>query len=129
MERDPYAPRSKSQKSNGNISSNMERSESTGNFHEEEDWIMFLDIFKKYKLKLKLNVYAWCLMSNHVHLLIKEGNEDISTSMKRMGVSYAGYYNWKYRITGHLFQDRFRSENVEDLTYFKPLLDIYIKIL
>ena len=91
-------------------------------FHDEEDWRMFLDILKKYKIKLKLTVYAWCLMSNHVHLLIKEGNEDISTTMKRMGVSYAGYYNWKYRTTGHLFQDRFRSENVEDRTYFRTVV-------
>ncbi|MFT4416533.1 transposase [Fredinandcohnia humi] len=52
-----------------------------------------------------MTVYAWFLMSNHVHLLLKEGNEDISLTMKRIRVSYAIYYNWKYRTTGHLFQD------------------------
>lgn len=86
-------------------------------FHDEEDWKQFLDILKKYKLPCELTFYAWCLMGNHVHLLIKEGNEDISTTMKRIGVSYAGYYNWKYRTTGHLFQDRFKSENVETKQY------------
>jgi len=55
-------------------------------FHDEEDWIKILDILKKYKLNCKLIVYAWCLMGNHVHLLIKEGNEDISKTMKRIGV-------------------------------------------
>ncbi|MEI2400828.1 transposase, partial [Paenibacillus phytohabitans] len=91
-------------------------------FHDDEDWIRFLDILKKYKLKLNLTIYAWCLMSNHVHLLIKEGDESISATMKRIGVSYAGYYNWKYRTTGHLFQDRFRSENVEDQAYLKTVV-------
>ena len=37
--------------------------------------------------------------------------------MKRIGVSYVMYYNWKYQTTGHLFQDRFRSENVETNKY------------
>jgi REP element-mobilizing transposase RayT len=86
-------------------------------FHDEEDWKQFLDTLKKYKLTCELTFYAWCLMGNHVHLLIKEGNEDISATMKRIGVSYAGYYNWKYRTTGHLFQDRFKSENVETKQY------------
>ena len=87
-------------------------------FHDEEDWIKFLDILNKYKLNCKLMVYAWCLMGNHVHLLIKEGNEDISKTMKRIGVSYAKYYNWKYKTIGHLFQDRFKSENMENVKYF-----------
>ncbi|WP_234987248.1 REP-associated tyrosine transposase [Bacillus sinesaloumensis] len=91
-------------------------------FHDEEDWRMFLEILKKYKLKLTLTIYAWCLMNNHVHLLMKEGDESISITMKRIGVSYAGYYNWKYRTTGHLFQDRFRSECVEDQAYFRTVV-------
>ena len=68
-------------------------------------------------MKYELTVYAWCLMSNHVHLLIKEGNEDISVTMKRLAVSYVKHYNWKYRTTGHLFQDRFKSERVENKNY------------
>lgn len=91
-------------------------------FHDEEDWKMFLDILKKYKSKFKLTVYAWCLMGNHVHLLMKEGDENISVTMKRIGVCYVQYYNWKYRTTGHLFQDRFRSENVEALHYFRTVV-------
>lgn len=87
-------------------------------FHDEEDCRTFLDFIKKYKIKCKLTVYAWCLMNNHAHFLIKEGNESISVTMKRVGVCYAGYYNWKYRTCGHLFQGRFRSENVEDRRYF-----------
>jgi len=86
-------------------------------FHDDEDCLNFLELIHKYKLKTEVGIYSWCLMSNHVHLLLKEGNEDVSTTMKRIGVSYVSYYNWKYRTTGHLFQDRFKSENIEDIRY------------
>jgi putative transposase len=86
-------------------------------FHEEEDRIKFLNTLLKYTRKSCMKMYAWCLMGNHVHLLIKEGSECISLVMKRIGVSYANYYNFKYNTNGHLFQDRFKSENVETVNY------------
>lgn len=61
-------------------------------------------------------------MSNHVHLLYREGSEEVDQSMKRLGVSYAQYFNRKYGRVGHLFQDRYRSEPCEDLAYFVTLL-------
>jgi len=82
----------------------------------------FLDIVKKYKDESGMRVYAWCLMNNHVHLLVREVDEDLSATMKRIGVSYASYYNWKYLTTGHLFQDRFRSESVESKRYFLTVI-------
>ncbi len=87
-------------------------------FHDEEDRIRYLEILLKYKMMVEIKIYAWCLMDNHVHLLVAEGNEEISVTMKRIGVSYAWYYNCKYKTSGHLYQDRFRSENVETLRYF-----------
>ncbi|HAQ07454.1 MAG TPA: transposase, partial [Bacillus bacterium] len=87
-------------------------------FHDDDDGMKFLDSLEKYKRISKLTLYAWCLMGNHVHLLLKEGEEELATTMKRIGVSYATFYNWKYRTTGHLFQDRFKSENVETEEYF-----------
>ncbi|WP_280617153.1 transposase [Heyndrickxia oleronia] len=91
-------------------------------FHDDEDCITFLDMINRYKEKAELTVYAWCLMNNHVHLLLKEGNEDISITMKRIGVSFVSYYNRKYETTGHLFQDRFRSENVESMRYLLTVI-------
>lgn len=86
-------------------------------FHSDEDRHRFLNTLLKYKIRTDMKVYAWCLMDNHLHLLLKEGEESISLVMQRIGISYAQYYNWMYRTTGHLFQDRFRSEKVEDLRY------------
>ena len=51
-------------------------------------------------------------MGNHVHLLIKVEKEQLSQIFKRIGASYVFWYNWKYRRSGHLFQDRFKSEVV-----------------
>jgi putative transposase len=86
-------------------------------FHDDEDNIRFLETLDRYKQKSKMKLYGWCLMGNHIHLLIGEGQEDISITMKRIGISYAWFYNWKYNTIGHLFQDRYRSEKVEDDDY------------
>lgn len=67
-------------------------------------------------------LYAWCLMNNHVHLLIKGCGEDIGDVMKRISSSYVFYYNHKYNRVGHLFQERFKSQPVEDWDYFLLLL-------
>ena len=61
-------------------------------------------------------------MSNHVHLLLRERTESISISLKHLTVSYAAYYNKCYQRVGHLFQDRFKSEPVNDIVYFVTLL-------
>lgn len=66
--------------------------------------------------------YAYCLMSNHVHLLVRETTESLASVIKRIGVSYAYFFNKKYTRYGHLFQDRFRSEPVNDRAYFFTLL-------
>ena len=73
-------------------------------------------------------IYAYCLMPNHVHLLIQEKEEKISDVIKWITISYAQYYNIKYGHSGHLFQGRFRSENVEDWDYFVTLLRYICKL-
>jgi hypothetical protein len=61
-------------------------------------------------------------MDNHIHLLLKEGQEPIATTMKKIGTSYVYYYNWQYNRKGYLFQDRYKSEPVEDDAYFLTVL-------
>lgn len=67
-------------------------------------------------------IYAYCFMPNHLHILIQEGSESIDRTMKRIGVSYASYFNKRYERTGPLFEGRFRSEPVGDPGYFITLL-------
>ena len=61
-------------------------------------------------------------MGNHIHLLLREGNEEFSNTMRRIGASYVNWYNWQYNRKGHLFQDRFRSEAIENDGYFLTVL-------
>lgn len=68
------------------------------------------------------NIHAYCLMDNHIHLLIAEGTEGIASVMKRIGVTYVSYYNKRHGHLGPLFHDRFRSEPVGDTGYFITLL-------
>lgn len=91
-------------------------------FHDDEDCLRFLETMYKYKKQTGLKIYGWCLMGNHIHLLLGEGNEEISVTMKRIGVSYARYYNSKYDTVGHLFQDRFRSEGVDCEAYLMTVI-------
>lgn len=67
-------------------------------------------------------LFAYCLMPNHVHLLIKDLDGSLSSSIKSLTISCAQHYNKKYNRVGHLFQDRFRSEPVNDWDYFVTLL-------
>jgi len=91
-------------------------------FQEEEDSRKFMEILARYSTHSEAQMYGWCLMGNHVHLLMGEGTEELSLTMKRIGVSYAWYFNSKYNAVGHLFQDRFCSENVEDERYLLTLI-------
>ena len=82
-------------------------------FEESEDYERFIKTLAKYQAISGYSVYAYCLMSNHIHLLIKEGKENLEQRIKRIAGSYVCCYNWKYNRSGHLFQDRFKSELVE----------------
>ena len=91
-------------------------------FLEDEDRFKFIKILKKVKQKGEYELYAFCLMSNHVHLLIKEKNEQLSRIMKRINISYVNYFNQKYQQIGHFFQDRYKSEPIESENYLLAVL-------
>lgn len=91
-------------------------------FEDEEDCLRFLETLQKYKSQCEFELYAYCLMGNHIHLLMKEGKDDLTQIFKRIAGSYVYWYNWKYHRCGHLFQDRFKSEPVETDEYFLTVL-------
>jgi REP element-mobilizing transposase RayT len=115
---DQKMPRHARKQSTSNVYHIMVRGNERKNiFLDDEDRIRFLDTLQKMKEYDSYNVYAYCLMDNHVHLLIRELKDSIQRSMKRVCVSYIYYFNKKYRRVGHLFQDRYRSEAVEKDSY------------
>lgn len=91
-------------------------------FEDEKDKTRFLDTLKKYKAISKYRIYSFCLMDNHIHLLLEEADESVSQAIKRISSSYVYWYNMKYGRSGHLFQERFKAENVETTAYFLTVL-------
>ena len=91
-------------------------------FEDDEDMSVFVKELKRCKQKSDFRLYAFCLMPNHVHLLMETSREPLEIIFKRLGSRYAGWYNRKYERAGHLFQDRFRSEKVETDLYFRTVL-------
>jgi len=86
-------------------------------FEDDEDIKRFIETFARYKDICKYDLYAYCLMSNHIHLLMRESGEPISNVIKRISGSYVFWYNKKYERCGHLFQERYKSEAVDNDEY------------
>ncbi len=91
-------------------------------FEDEEDSAKMVRTLQRYREKSKYELYAYCLMGNHLHLLLKEGQEPLETVMRRICGSYVLWYNKKYDRVGYLFQDRYKSEPVEGESYFLTVL-------
>ena len=91
-------------------------------FADAEDNGKFLRILSDCKKICGFALYGYCLMGNHAHILLKEGEEDLGGIFRRVGTRYVHWFNWKHNRCGHLFQDRFSSEPVEDDGYFVTAL-------
>ena len=91
-------------------------------FFDDEDSETFIRLLKQVRDVSGFDLYAYCLMGNHVHLLLRAREEGPERIFRRLGASYVYWYNLKYRRVGHLFQDRFKSEPVENEAYFLTAL-------
>ncbi len=91
-------------------------------FEDREDYDQFLNILRDYPKICEFRLFAYCLMGNHVHLLLEVPDDNLAVILKRIGSKYVYYFNVKYERVGHLFQDRFKSETVEDDAYFLTVL-------
>ena len=87
-------------------------------FKNKEDLTEFTGLIEKYFNRCAVSIYHYCLMHNHVHLLV--GSEELGLIGKLMhGLqrSYHHYYRRKYTLFGHLMQGRYRSFPIEDDSY------------
>jgi REP element-mobilizing transposase RayT len=94
-------------------------------FKDNDDKKAYLFFVKKYQKLYQFRVYAYCLMDNHVHIMIDANGCDISKAMHGINFSYAQYFNRRHKRRGHLFQDRFKSKIVLDDKYLISL-SLYI---
>lgn len=91
-------------------------------FHNHTDYDKYLGLLNKKTKEIGVSLLGYCLMDNHVHLLVNEHNGSISDLMRSVGVSYAWWFNQKYDRSGYLFQNRFHSECVENDHYLLTVL-------
>lgn len=91
-------------------------------FCDDEDNEKFIHTLAEYKKTSCFKLLGYCLMGNHAHLLMQEEKEGMELIFRRIGAGFVYWYNWKYQRTGHLFQDRFKSEPVENDEYLLTAL-------
>ena len=91
-------------------------------FESDTDRRRFLELLEKAADEHAIEVHAYCLMSNHVHLLIQDKRDSMSAFMKQLSESYAMYYRKVTGRVGHVFQGRYWSEPVDTDEYFLAAL-------
>ncbi|KHE66781.1 transposase [Halobacillus sp. BBL2006] len=88
-------------------------------FLDSKDRNMYLKYLKETKHDCHFHIHAYCLMSNHVHLLMETPSIPPGQILQRLHLKYSKYFNSRYRHVGHLFQDRYHSEIILGHHYFK----------
>lgn len=97
-------------------------------FFTEQDYAVYLDKLKDYAKQYKVDVHAFVLMTNHVHLLVTpETEKGVSQLMQSLGRYYVMYINKTYQRTGTLWEGRYKSTLVDSANYFL-LVSRYIEL-
>ncbi len=91
-------------------------------FRDDQDRYAFLDRLGLILKQTGTACYAWALIPNHFHLLLRTGVDPVATVMRRLLTGHAIYYNRRYRRHGHLFQNRYKSILCQEDTYFLELV-------
>lgn len=87
-------------------------------FLDEFDNEMFKEILRGELNRHGCRLHAYCLMTNHFHLLVETDEEEVGKFMKALAGKYAMYFNHRYSYKGHVFEGRYRSSLVETDRYF-----------
>ena len=91
-------------------------------FRDNKDRDNFIERLGTIIKETYTSCYAWSLLSNHIHLLLKTGDYPIATVMRRLLTGYAVTFNRRYKRHGHLFQNRYKSILCQEDVYFIELV-------
>ena len=91
-------------------------------FEDDQDRSYFMDRLSTILKESETRCYAWALIPNHFHLLLRTGNVPLATVMRRLLTGYAITYNLRHRRWGHLFQNRYKSILCQEEPYFLELV-------
>jgi REP element-mobilizing transposase RayT len=89
---------------------------------DDQDRVAFVERLGTVATATGTPVYAWALLPNHAHLLLRSGPGGLPQVMRRLLTGYAGAYNRRHRRHGHLFQNRYKSIVCEEDAYFRELV-------
>lgn len=88
-------------------------------FIEDEDYAKYLELLKHYKRKFWYRVFCYCLMPNHIHILIQpRETSELPLIMQGLSQTYTIWFNEKYKKVGHLWQGRFKNMVINRDDYF-----------
>lgn len=87
-------------------------------FRDDRDREQFLGRLGELLEQTGTRLYAWCLLSNHFHLLVRRGDQPLSVLMRRLMTGHAVRFNLRHGRSGHVFQNRYKSIVVEEEAYF-----------
>lgn len=87
-------------------------------FEKDSDKIAFKNILRKALKEYPVTIYSYCIMTNHVHIMLEAPYNVLSRFMQRVNSTYAESYNGKYDRCGHVFQGRYYSDCVETEEYY-----------
>ncbi|MDD5595532.1 MAG: transposase [Candidatus Omnitrophica bacterium] len=93
-------------------------------FKDQADYLNYLELLKKYKNQYGFKLFGFCLLPNHLHLLM-ELKEGLTTSeiMHDLNANYTKYFNGKHERKGHLFQERHKLVLVEKESFIMPAMN------
>ncbi|MFO8062112.1 MAG: transposase [bacterium] len=95
-------------------------------FFSNDDIGAFINILKQVLDETDIELYAYCIMRNHFHLLVYRRNTPLAQFMRKVNTKYALYFNNKYGTVGHVFQGRFGSEPLLEEERDLPIVINYI---
>ena len=87
-------------------------------FREKGEKTRILNLIKENYNEYNVKIYAYCIMSNHFHLLLEAELDDLALFISKISASYAHYYNYKHKRVGYVFQGSYRIQWFENDGYF-----------
>lgn len=97
-------------------------------FLEETDYERYLELLARYKIRYRFKLYGYCLMSNHVHLIVEPNRpKQITKVMQGLNQSYSIWFNKKYKKVGHLWQDRYKNFIIQKDRYLLTCIN-YVEL-
>lgn len=90
-------------------------------YRDDDDRLIWLDVFSQVCSRFLWRCHAWCLMDNHYHIVIETAEGNLSQGMRQLNGVYTQQHNRRHGLSGHVFQGRFKAILVQKEAYLLEL--------